>query len=101
MDYVPLVLADMDEYVVANLFHTLTRYNEEKTIPDYVYTRPDELNTVFIFQDDKLICQENITAAFLARFMAVFHNENLVDFSGPRYSWYGQPRRDKTFFLPD
>ena len=49
-------------------------------------------SALYIFIGDK-VSRYELSAGQLATLMAVFRNENLVDFSGTRDRFYGEPRR--------
>ena len=61
--------------------------------------RPEIINmsyisTIYLFKNDELVQLHNINPFKLAQFMAVFKNENIVNYQGARDTYYAKPRRD-------
>lgn len=87
--YVCLALFGMDECVVDNLAYTYDLCNSDVPNPG----NPPFTSVLYIFKGNDLVSSNYLSAAQMAKLMAVFHKENLVDFSGARYDLYGKPRR--------
>lgn len=89
ISYIPFLIVDMDEAVIEHMCFVLELSTE---CSDFL--PPEHVSTVFIFQDKQLVLQKDIAPYMLAKLMAVFYKENLINFSGARYDWYGKPRRN-------
>lgn len=90
---VVLAVVDMDDDVFDNLIQTFEIEDE------YNAFSPDVINACYItnmylFKDNKLVKIHPITSYRMAQFMAVFKNENIVNYQGARDYWYAKPRRE-------
>lgn len=85
-----LVMMPIDESVFDNLCYVYDLVQAD--VPEYV--NPNYISTLFLFKDKDLVGNYDITASQLATLMAVFKNENLVNYSGARYDFYGKPRKN-------
>lgn len=94
-DSVVFTMVNMDNAVIDNLIdvydipviHYLNEEQPEKLFGGYV-------SSLYIFKEDKMCLKRRISPVLLAKLMAVFKNENLVNYQGARDSYYGKPRRE-------
>lgn len=89
VDIANLVMISIDESVFEHLCYVYELV--ETDVPEYI--NPNYISTLFLFKDRNLIGHYDITASQLATLMAVFKKENLVNYAGARYDYYGKPRR--------
>ncbi|MCC8069030.1 MAG: hypothetical protein LIO71_04685 [Ruminococcus sp.] len=92
IDRVVLAVVDIDEAVFDNLVETFD------FLSDYDEFTPDKvngslINDMYLFKGNKLVKVHSLTSFKLAEFMAVFKNENIVNYQGARDEWYAKPRR--------
>lgn len=89
---VVLAVVDIDEDVFDNLVNTfdfwegLDPLRPEKIILTYA-------TTMYLFKGEELVKIHSLNTMKLAEFMAVFKNENIVNYQGARDTWYAEPRR--------
>lgn len=83
---------NMDECVVDNLCNVFDLVGT--SLDEAELVNPNFRSTLFVFKEKELVLSEEISTTQLATLMAVFHKENLVNYSGARYDYYGKPRRD-------
>lgn len=96
-DYFSFVMLGMDECVVKNLRETYEVLNDFPSADNYVHLNeisPYYRSALYIFIENE-VSRYELSAEQLATLMVVFRNENLVDFSGARYNYYGRPRRSQ------
>lgn len=96
-DFFRLVMFGMDDCVVDYLDYKYGMPGDLDLSSANTYQYVDEIHpyyrsALYIFIGDK-VSRYELSAGQLATLMAVFHNENLVDFSGTRDRFYGEPRR--------
>jgi hypothetical protein len=94
-------------YIVTEDIHVcFAMYNMDECVIDqleYIYGQcgisypedycPSFLATLYIFRDNQLTFSTDISVNQLVKIMAVFHKENLVNYSGARDDLYAKPRR--------
>ena len=88
-----LAIVDMDDAVFDNMADRFSFFEDmglsltpDKMLLSYAIT-------MYLFKGDSLCKVHSLTPRKLAEFMAVFKNENIVNYQGARDSWYGEPRR--------
>lgn len=88
-----LAVVDLDEAVFNHLVDTLFFLEEmgSSLVPDKLYL--GHAITMYLFKDESLCKVHSLSPRKLAEFMAVFKNENVVNYQSARDSWYGEPRR--------
>lgn len=89
---VVLAVVDIDEAVFDNLVETF------RFLDEYQPFKPESVNlsfisTMYLFKGEKLVQLHSLSPRKLAQFMAVFKNENIVNYQGARDDWYAKPRR--------
>ena len=96
-DFFRLVMFGMEECVVEYLDckYGIPDGLDISNADNYQYVdeiHPYYRSALYIFIGDK-VSRYELSTGQLATLMAVFRNENLVDFSGSRDRFYGAPRR--------
>ncbi len=88
-----LVMYSLDEAVFDNLLST---YRFLSTVGDanLEYVSPEYRSGLFLFKGKELVLHAELSAGQTATLIAVFHKENLINFSGARYDYYGKPRAE-------
>ncbi|MBQ8515609.1 MAG: hypothetical protein IJ496_09450 [Ruminococcus sp.] len=84
---------NMDDAVFDNMVETFAFLEDmgASFIPDKMLL--SYAITMYLFKGDSLCKIHSLSPRKLAEFMAVFKNENIVNYQGARDSWYGEPRR--------
>jgi hypothetical protein len=90
--FICFAMYNMDECVVDNLCNVFNLAGIPLDETELV--KPVFRSTLFVFKGKELLLSEEISTTQLAKLMAIFHKENLVNYSGIRYDFYGKPRRD-------
>nr|WP_319487265.1 hypothetical protein [uncultured Caproiciproducens sp.] len=90
--FICFAMYNMDECVVDNLCDVFDLVGISLNEAELV--KPNFRSTLFVFKGKNLLLSEEISTTQLAKLMAIFYKENLVNYSGARYDYYGKPRRD-------
>ena len=94
IDHVVLAMVNMDEAVIDNFIESFqSPFSLFEDSPDKVMT--SYISTLYIFKGDEMCVKTSISPFRVAEFVSVFKNENLVNFSGARDSYYAKPRRQR------
>lgn len=89
-----LAITDVDEPVFDNLVnsHDIRLQYFSSKIPEKLFLSFNI--TMYLFKDEEMIQVHSLNTFQLAQFMAVFKNENIVNYQGARDCWYAAPRRN-------
>lgn len=93
---VVLAVVDIDEPIFDNLvmtFKICQAFKEDDPFSPEVINM-SYVSTIYLFEGNELVQMNNISPFELAKFMAVFKNENIVNYQGARDDYYAKPRRD-------
>lgn len=91
-DSVVFAMVNMDEAVIDNLIDVYDRTSMLfDNAPDKVMT--SYISTLYIFKDDKMYTNTQISPFKVAQLVSVFKKENLVNYEGARDDYYANPRR--------
>lgn len=87
-----LAVVNMDNAVIDNFIENyrqssfLTMDTPESVFGAYI-------SSLYVFKSDKMVLNSRISPYQMAKFMAAFKNENIVNYQGVRDSLYAEPRR--------
>lgn len=83
---------DVDDCIVDNIigtFNFLSNFQESKPKACFM----SYYSSLYVFKGNKLELEYDLAPYKMAQLLLAFKQENIVDFSGVRDHYYGEPRR--------